>query len=92
MTSRPCSVATSIRSTSMRDTIAVELIASVLPSASPVCHDNPSNGNATVASATVIATCAKPSPNTARRMAESCGRLNSSPTENMRNTIPNSPR
>ena len=40
----------------------------------------------------VIATCASPSPNTARRIAVSFGRLNSRPSENIRNTMPNSAR
>src|ERR1700686_4658653 len=42
-----------------------------------------------MAATVVIATCASPSPNTARRFAFSCGKLNSRPMENMRNTMPN---
>ena len=51
MTSRPCGVASSARSESMRDTIAVELIATVLPSAMPICHDQPNIGSAMAGSA-----------------------------------------
>ena len=40
----------------------------------------------------IEATCALPSPNTMRRIDISCGRLNSRPTENIRNTTPNSAR
>ena len=92
MTSRPCGVASSIRSASIFDTIAVELIASAPPSANPVCQPNPSSGSAIVAPTVVIATCARPSPNTVRRIAFNCGRLNSSPIENIRKTMPNSAR
>ena len=38
MTSRPCGVASSIRSASILDTIAVLLIASAPPSANPACQ------------------------------------------------------
>ena len=38
MTSRPCGVAISIRSASIFETIAVELIASIPPSAKPACQ------------------------------------------------------
>ena len=41
MMSRPCGVASSIRSASILDTIAVELIASAPPSASPACQPKP---------------------------------------------------
>ncbi len=90
MMSRPCGVASSIRSASIFDTIAVELIASAPPSATPACQPQPARLSASIATAVVIVTCASPRPNTARRIAFSCGRLNSSPIENIRNTIPNS--
>ncbi len=92
MMSRPCGVASSIRSASIFDTIAVELIASAPPSAKPTCHPDPSIDTRIIAPAVVIATCANPSPNTARRIDFNCGRLNSSPIENMRKTMPNSAR
>ena len=38
ITSRPCGVASSIRSASIFETIAVELIASMPPSAKPACQ------------------------------------------------------
>ncbi len=41
MMSRPCGVASSMRSASIFDTIAVELIASAPPSANPACHPQP---------------------------------------------------
>ncbi len=92
MTSRPCGAVSSIRSASIFDTIAVELIARAAPSAKPVCQPKPSSGSAIIAPQVVIATCARPRPKTARRIAFNCGRLNSRPIENIRKTIPNSAR
>jgi hypothetical protein len=42
ITSRACGVASSIRSASIFDTIAVELIASAPPNANPACQPYPS--------------------------------------------------
>ena len=92
MMSRPCGVASSIRSASIFETIAVELMASAPPSANPACQPKPMADRAIIAPIVVIATCASPRPNTARRIAFNCGRLNSSPIENIRNTMPNSAR
>ncbi len=92
ITSRPCGVASSIRSASIFETIAVELIASAPPSARPAGQPWPKASSASIAPIVVIATCASPSPNTARRIDFSCGRLNSRPIENIRNTMPNSAR
>ena len=89
MTWRPCAVSSSSRSASSLETIAVEDIAAMPPRASPACHEAPAASAAATASAIVAATWARPSPNTARRMARSFGKLNSSPIENIRNTTPN---
>ena len=90
MTSRPCAVLSSMRSASILETIAVELIASAPPSVNPCSQAKPSKCSPTIAMTVVIATCANPRPNTARRIAFNCGRLNSSPMENIRKTMPNS--
>ena len=92
ITSRPCAFELEALGQHL-DTIAVELIASAPPSTMPglpaVAQERARRSSpATV----VIATCASPRPNTARRIARSCGRLNSSPIENIRNTTPNSAR
>ena len=92
ITSRPCGVPSSIRSASILETIAVELIASAPPRTSPACHENPSSGSSSAPAAVVTPTCASPSPNTARRIERSCARLNSRPMENIRKTMPNSAR
>ena len=81
-----------MRSVSIFETIAVELIASAPPSTRPSRQPKPASGSAMSPASVVIATWASPSPNTARRMDTSWGRLNSSPSENIRNTMPKSAR
>jgi len=89
---RPWGVCSCERSTSTLETIAVEDIAIAPPSTSPVRHVSPMRSEAATPIAVTSATCAPPNPNTVRRMPISCGKLNSRPTENMRNTTPNSAR
>ncbi len=92
ITSRPCGEASSIRSASILETIAVELIASAPPSARPAGQPKPRSCSTSTPAIVVIDTWTSPSPKTTRRIAFSCGRLNSSPIENMRKTMPNSAR
>ena len=92
ITSRPCALSSSPRSTSSFDTIAVDDMARMPPSASPACHDAPNSVALPMASASVAATCAPPRPNTRRRMVFSLVRLNSRPIENIRKTTPSSAR
>ena len=87
---RPCAVSSSMRSASSFMTTAVDDIASAPPTARPVCQPPASSSASAMLAAMVIATCARPSPNTSRRITRSLGRLNSSPIENIRNTTPNS--
>ena len=89
---RPAGVCSCACSESVLETIAVDDIASTPPTMSPVFHDSPAASATSAAITSVSATCAPPKPNTVRRIAMSCGRLNSRPTENMRNTTPNSAR
>ncbi len=92
ITWRPKSLCSWARSASVFDTIAVEDIAATPPSTSPALQSAPAAIAAPMPSARITATWAPPNPNTMRRIAVSCGRLNSRPTENMRNTTPNSAR
>ncbi len=89
---RPEGVCNCACSESVLEMIAVDDIASTPPTMSPVCQVRPIAMATAVAIAIEIVTWAPPNPNTRRRIAISCGRLNSSPTENMRNTTPNSAR
>ena len=72
--------------------IAVEDIAATPPTMRPARHDSPVANAPAAPSARIVATCAPPKPKTVRRIAISWGRLNSSPTENIRKTTPNSAR
>ncbi len=72
--------------------MAVDDIAATPPTTRPARQPMPAKSASATPSAIITATCAPPNPNTMRRIAVSCGRLNSSPTENMRNTTPNSAR
>jgi hypothetical protein len=92
MISLPCVLSSSSRSESKRDTTAVEDIAAAPPSTRPACHPAPSAMQIATPIAIVSPTCAAPSPNTTRRIITSFGRLNSSPIENIRNTMPISAR
>jgi hypothetical protein len=69
--------------------MAVEDIAAMPPSATPACQEPPNAATSPIVAATVSSTCVMPRPKTTRRIASSRVRLNSSPTENMRNTTPN---
>src|SRR4029079_13477865 len=90
MICRPWGVCSCMRSASVFETIAVEDIASMPPTTMPARQSSPARRAAKNAASPQTATCAPPNPSTSRRMEESWGRLNSSPTENMRNTTPNS--
>jgi len=79
-----------MRSTSRRITIAVDDIASAPASTTAACQVVP-NASATGASRAIVSTtCEPPKPTTRPRIWTRRGRLNSSPSVNIRNTTPNS--
>ncbi len=68
--------------------MAVEDIDSAPPMTIDTSHESPSNRPTPTNSPVVSSTCARPRPNTSRRMATMRGHENSSPSVNSRNTTP----
>jgi len=92
ITSRPCGRSRSMRSASSLERIAVDEVASVLPSANAAIQPSPSSRPARVNSRMLASTWTSPSPNTMRFIAINRPSENSRPMENIRNTTPNSAR
>ena len=90
MISRPWGVSSSSRSARSFDTIAVEDMAIAPPKTRLACHEAPDTMPSASPRDMVTSTCVRPRPNTTLRIAISFGRLNSSPIENIRKTMPNS--
>jgi len=81
-----------MRSASSLETMAVDDIAMMPPSAIAASNGRSSSQATSAVSAMVTTTCAPPKPNTVVRIVIRRGRLNSRPIENIRNTTPNSAR
>src|SRR5204863_335720 len=86
MISLPCALSSSSRSTSRRETTAVEDIAAAPPRTMPACQLAPNATQMPTPNAIVRPNCAAPSPNTTRRITTRSRRLTSSPNEHPRNT------
>ena len=86
----PCRAYSSPPLASSRVTTAVDDSASTAAISSASIGSSPSPMPTATNAAVEISTCPPPSPNTSRRMASSRDSENSSPSENSRNTTPNS--
>ena len=90
MLNRPWRELRSTRSASILETIAVDDMVNADPITNAAGQSKPASLAKAIDTAIETTTCAPPKPNTFLRMAYSCGKLNSKPILNIKNTMPNS--